>query len=258
MRRKDVVTVILIILGLGGAFLSVFGFAQDRMVMAVGGGALFLVSLTGAKVVQRRWRQQREQGLRRVALEMGFQFSEQAPSDSPEWFGPLSLGPGITTNVLWGEWRGNRVTAFDETWSEQPFGTYELEDRVEETRSAAVTPAPQAFPATVIRSKSSGAKLVSDRSGEVRQVLLGGALDESFEVSTEDATFARKLVDEEMEAWLLSAGQGLTFEVVGSWALCSAKEGLEPLDPEWIRRLIEAVVDFRDRLPAETLPDGGS
>jgi hypothetical protein len=155
---------------------------------------------------------------------------------------PLSLfSRGQDTeivDVLWGSWRRLDVKVFEYRSGDVP------SDAAPTRRFAcALGPAPAEWPALSVEPEAF--LTPAAERGSMRTVRLGGGFEGRFEVRSDDEPFARQLLDQAVQEWMLGSADPWGFEVNGRLVLAyRPAEGPVPTT-----EALEALGGFLDRIP---------
>jgi hypothetical protein len=171
---------------------------------------------------------------------LGFQ---RSPTDPFGLVGyPLSLfsrgQDGEIVDVLWGSWRRLDVKVFEYRSVDGPSDTAP-------TRrfACALGPAPKEWPALSVEPEEF--LTPAHERGTMRTVRLGGALDGRLDVRSDDERFARQLLDQRLQDWMLASADPWGFELNGRLVLAyRPAEGPVPTT-----EALEALGGFLDRIP---------
>jgi hypothetical protein len=186
-----------------------------------------------------RVRRRRREAFATLALQLGLTYSAEDPfgiASSP--FPLMEFGPERhVENVMWGIWQGIDIRAFD-YWLGQPAG----EDERHEVFECAIVPLELTADGLTVYHGST----IVDKMGMTHIQFESEEFNRVYQVRSMDKKFANDLIDERMMAWLLDAGSGYAFEVVGSQMLCySVKKAPTDFVP-----LLGTAKGFVDHIPS--------
>jgi len=164
---------------------------------------------------------------------------------------PLALltraGGGRQTDVMDGRWGSLDVRVFDHTYA--PSVTIDG------------TPSERTFTCALTRAARGGPRLVvepeafltpaPDRA-QLAEVELGmERFDAAFDVRSDDAGFARALLDQDLTSWLLAQGERWGFEVSGDLVLLFAPGA----GRDGRREVLDALSELLDQIPSRDAID---
>lgn len=207
------------------------------------------IALAAVAVFVYSWyrKKKRREAFRRFALRHRLEYSERDP------FGLIGLpftlfrkgdGRGIE-NVVWGEWRGLPMRAFDHWYYDEHTDSEGRTSRSYHRHSCVLVELAAAFPHLSIGREGFLSRL-ADHVGFRDIELESGEFNRTFQVAASERRFAYELIDARMMRWLLDLRIRGVFEVVGGWLLAYV-EGRR--DPPAFAPVIEMANAFRDRIP---------
>jgi len=191
-------------------------------------------------------KQRRRQRFALIARQLGLSYAPEDPFGLLGW--PFVLftrgdGQGIE-NVVWGEWQGVSLHAFD-------FWFYDETTDANGHRSRSYT----RFDCAVANIDAACPSMTLDRENLLTRIADALALKDiqfesdefnrAFNVKSSDPAFANAFVDARMMTWLLSADRGYAFEVVGNRMLVAGPR----VDPLSLVPLLGTLKAFRDQVP---------
>lgn len=147
-------------------------------------------------------------------------------------------------NVLWGEWQGLAVRAFDYWYYDESTDSNGRSSRTYSRFCCALVPVGAACPRLAIEEENVLTRLADaftfdDIGFESEE------FNRRFDVRGGDERFAHALVDARMMDWLLRHGNGYAFEVVGNRLLCWIRR----VSPASFVHLLGTTKGFRDQIP---------
>jgi len=170
---------------------------------------------------------------------LGFQ---RSPTDPFGLLGyPFSLfsrgQDGEIVDVVWGSWRRLDVRVFEYRSADSPG------DAPTRRFVCVLGPAPAEWPALSVEPEAF--LTPAAERGPMRTVQLGGAFEGRFDVRSDDEPFARQLLDQAVQEWMLASADPWGFEVNGRLVLAyRPAEGPVPAT-----EALEALGGFLDRVP---------
>lgn len=207
----------------------------------------FVIIVIAALILAYRAKQKRLAAFVMAATQLGLTYTAEDP------FGTLSLpfqlfrkgdGRGVE-NVLSGTWQGTDVRAFDYWYYEES-----TDSKGGTSRSYS------RFDCVILEFDASGSPLTIDPENLLTRLadhlalhdiqFESGAFNDAFNVKSEDRKFANDLIDARMQQWLLTHGDGFSFEVAAERLLCSCRQ----IDPTGFVTLLGTAKGFRDQVPA--------
>jgi hypothetical protein len=210
---------------------------------------LFLIFAVVAGVVAFLRRQrtlERHEQLGALALAEGLDFSIDDPFDTlGEPFALLRRGDGRgVENVLWGEWKGLQIRAFDYWYYEESTDSKGHTSRSYSRFDCVLTRIDASGPALQISEENLFTRLADALT--FRDIEFESEeFNRRFTVRG-DERFATAICDARMMDWLLRHGDGYAFEVVGDRLLCSCRR----VAPAGMIHLFGTVKTFREQIPS--------
>lgn len=207
---------------------------------------VFVLGATGIAIASILLKQRRRDQFSAFARQFGFQYSVQDP------FGLLGLpfvlfrrgdGRGIE-NVVWGDWNGTDLTAFDYWYSEEASSSSGAGSKSTHRFECVVTEIEAACSALSISPEDLLSRL-ADGLGFGDIEFESDEFNRAFTVKSKDRKFANDFVDARMMHWLLADGGSYSFEVCGKWLLVSTGR----LRPTELVPVIGTAKAFRDQVP---------
>ncbi|HEX6580185.1 MAG TPA: hypothetical protein VF195_04870 [Actinomycetota bacterium] len=193
---------------------------------------------------QRKLARQRE--FHALALGHGLDFSIDDPFDTlEEPFALLQRGDGRgVENVLWGEWKGLEIRAFDYWYYEESTDSKGHTSRSYSRYDCVITRIDASCPALQISEENVFTRLADALT--FRDIEFESEeFNRRFTVRGADERFATALCDAPMMDWLLRHGDGYAFEVVGDRVLCSCRR----VPPAGMIHLFGTVKTFQEQIP---------
>lgn len=192
-------------------------------------------------------KKRRREAFGRFALGHGLSYSADDP------FGTISLSFGLfrkgdgrgIENVVWGEWRGTPIRAFDHWYYDESTDSEGRTSRTYYRHSCVLLEVPAAFPHLSITREGFFSRL-ADHLGFRDIEMESGEFNRTFQVGASERRFAFELIDARMMRWLLELPLEGMFEVVGGWTLAYVKGRA---DPPGFGPIIEMARAFRERIP---------
>jgi hypothetical protein len=180
------------------------------------------------------------------AASYGLQYSASDPFGVIGWpFRLFSRGDGRgAENVVWGDWQGQNVVAFDYWYFERHTDSKGHTRKTYYRFCCAQIEVPAAFPPLEVAPEGFLSRLadfvgLDDIDFELEE------FNRRWNVRSSEAKFAYELVDSRMIRWLVSLDMPISFEVVGNRVLAYQRRvpaaGLAPL--------IGVLGAFRQRIP---------
>ena len=125
-------------------------------------------------------------------------------------------------NVMWGSWQGLDVKEFDYWYYEESTDSEGRRSRSYSRFSCALAEVSLATPHVSIERENLLTRLADSLGFRDIEFELE-EFNRAFTVKAKDRKFANDLIDSRMMQWLLGAGDGWVFEVVGKWVMCYSK-----------------------------------
>jgi hypothetical protein len=194
-----------------------------------------------------RARQERIQGFRILAAQLGLTYAAEDPFGTLDEPFPLfgkGEGRGID-NMVSGTWQGLEVRAFD-YW----FYTETTDSKGNTSRSysrfdCVMLPVEAACSPLTIEHENFFTRL-ADHLAMHDIEFESDDFNKAFNVKSPDKKFANDFIDARMQSWLLANAEGLSFEVVGDRSLAIAGK----MDPSGFPALLATAQGFHDQVPA--------
>jgi hypothetical protein len=185
-----------------------------------------------------------------LAAAHGFQYSPQDPFDLTAWpFRLFTRGDGRgAENVMWGEWRGVPITAFDYWYYTEHSSSRGQRSRSFRRFSCATVEVSASFPHLEVNREGLLSTL-ADRLGLEDIELESPEFNRRYNVRAADRRFAYTLLDARMIDWLVGFDQGLAFEVLGNRVLAYRSQ----VHPHKLLPILETLEMFRQRIPRVAL-----
>jgi hypothetical protein len=207
---------------------------------------LFGVVVAALAYYQRKRKIERQQQFAALALGHGLDFSIDDPFDIlGEPFALLRRGDerGVE-NVLWGEWKGLEIRAFDYWYYEESTDSKGHTSRSYSRFDCVTTRIDASGPALQISEENVFTRLADALT--FRDIEFESEeFNRRFTVRG-DERFATAICDARMMDWLLRHGDGYAFEVVGDRLLCSCRR----VAPAGMIHLFGTAKTFREQIPA--------
>ena len=221
---------------------------------------LLLVVVVVAAVVGISYhlKQKRRQDFATMGRQLGLEYSAEDPFGLLGW--PFALfergdGQGIE-NVLSGDWQGVPVKAFDFWYYDNSTDSNGHTSRTYHRFDCAIVPVDASCPQLTIDHENVLTRLAD--AVALRDIELESeAFNRAYNVKGKDRAFATAFLDARMMAWLLEAGAGYGFEVLGNQLLVSRHR----LRPTELVPLIGTAKAFGEHVPhvvASLYPSGTS
>jgi hypothetical protein len=194
---------------------------------------------------QRKLERQRKFGA--LALGHGLDFSIDDPFDTlGEPFTHLQRGDGRgVENVLWGEWAGLEIRAFDYWYYEESTDSKGHTSRSYSRSDCVLTSVDARCPTLQISGETVFTRLADALT--FRDIEFESEeFNRRFTVKGADERFATAFCDARMMDWLMRHGDGYAFEVVGDRLLCWCRR----VAPEEMIHLLGTTKTFREQIPA--------
>jgi uncharacterized protein DUF3137 len=184
------------------------------------------------------------------AAQHGFEYSARDPFDLTAWpFRLFTRGEGQgAENVMWGEWRGVAITAFDYWYYTEQQNSRGQRSRSYRRFSCAMVEVSASFPHLEV-SREGLLSALADRLGLEDIELESPEFNRRYNVRAADRQFAYTLLDARMIDWLVSFDQGLAFEVLGNRVLAYRSR----VHPHLLLPLLGTLEMFRRRIPRVAL-----
>jgi hypothetical protein len=212
--------------------------------------ALFLVFgvlVAAVAYYQYQRKLERQRQLAALAHGHGLDFSIDDPFDTlGEPFSLLQRGDGRgVENVLWGEWQGLELRAFDYWYYEESTDQKGHTSRSYSRFDCVLTSIDARCPSLQISEENLFTRLADALT--FRDIEFESEeFNRRFTVKGHDEHFATAFCDARMMDWLLRHGDGYAFEVVGERLLCSCRR----LEPAGMIHLLGTAKTFREQIPA--------
>lgn len=205
------------------------------LVLAIAGGALSYYL-----------KAKRRQAFAAFASSYGLQYSAQDPFGLVGWpFRLFTRGDGRgAENVVWGDWQGQRVIAFDYWYYERHRDSKGQTRKTYYRFCCAQVDVPAAFPTLQVAKEGFFTRLadyvgLDDIDFELEE------FNRKWNVKANDRRFAYELIDSRMIRWLAQMDLPISFEVAGSRLLAYQRRGPVP----GLAPLIGVLLTFRERIP---------
>ena len=229
-------------------------------VLFVGIGVMAVGTLAGG-VIRSKREKEHKQSVTETAQMLGFEQGAIDPFDLHELGfyifdksreSKKTLGyeqtPGSSHDVLWGRWDDLDVKVFTYSYtsrsynsSDQTWNSTTIEYR------CCVTDLPAQFPKTSIGREGFFSRVAGALGGG--DVKTGRAdFDRTFRIKSDDESFVKRLVDEDMAAWLRTLSEDRRFEIAGSKVMCFTSDTYA--DPA---ELVGITTEFARRVPREAV-----
>lgn len=207
---------------------------------------LVVIAAIAIAVLAYRAKQRRLQGFALIARQLGLSYAPEDPFGLLGW--PFALftrgdGQGIE-NVVWGEWQGLPVHAFDFWFYDETTDSNGRTSRSYTRFDCAVVPVDAACPSLSIQHENVLTRLADALALKDLQ-FESDEFNRAFNVKSGDAAFATAFVDARMMGWLLAKGAGYGFEAVGNRLLVAGPK----IDPLQLVPLLGTAKAFRDQVP---------
>lgn len=211
---------------------------------------LIAVGVVGGVIFGLYLKAKRREAFRLFATRHGLQYSEQDPFNLLGW--PFRLfgrgeGRGIE-NVLWGNWEGGPIQAFDYWYYTETTDSKGRRSRSYRRFSCVLEDVPATFPHLEIGREDLFTRL-ADHLGLEDIEFESPEFNRRYNVKAGNRQFAYALLDARMLEWLVAFDQGLSFEVVGNRILAYGRRA----KPSGFLPLIGTARMFRDRIPRVAL-----
>jgi hypothetical protein len=206
---------------------------------------LFGVLVAAFAYYQHQRKIERQQQFGALALGHGLDFSIDDPFDTlGEPFALLRRGDGRgVENVLWGEWKGLEIRAFDYWYYEESTDSKGHTSRSYSRFDCVFTRIDASCPALQISEENVFTRLADALT--FRDIEFESEeFNRRFTVRG-DERFATAFCDARMMDWLLRHGDGYAFEVVGDRLLCSCRR----VAPAGMIHLLGTLKTFREQIP---------
>ncbi len=208
---------------------------------------VFALVAAGIAVGTWYYRRRRREAFGAFALRHGLEYSLRDP------FGLVGLpfrlfqkGDGRRVeNVLWGDWRGEPVRAFDYWYYEESTDSRGSRTRSYHRFSCVLLEIPASFPQLSIARENLITRL-ADGIGFRDIEMESEEFNRRFQIGAADRKFAYALIDARMMKWLLGLRRAVAFEVLERWVLVYVKKRMAPAG---FAPIIEMALAFRDRIP---------
>ncbi|MGH2679279.1 MAG: hypothetical protein ACRDG8_02165 [Actinomycetota bacterium] len=190
---------------------------------------------------------ERRRQLQALASGHGLEYSLDDPFDTlDEPFSLLQAGEGRgVENVLWGDWQGHEVRAFDYWYYEETSDTKGHTTRTYSRFDCVMTLVDASCPPLQISEENLFTRLADALS--FRDIEFESQeFNRRFTVKGPDEHFATAFCDSRMMTWLLRHGDGYAFEILGDRLLCWCRR----IAPAEMVHLLGAATTFRDQIPA--------
>ena len=208
---------------------------------------LFGVVVAALAYYQRKRKIERQQQFAALALGHGLDFSIDDPFDIlGEPFALLRRGDGRgVENVLWGEWKGLEIRAFDYWYYEESTDSKGHRSKSYSRFDCVLTSVDARCPSLQISEENVFTRLADvltfrDIEFESEE------FNRRFTVKGPDERFATAFCDARMMDWLLRHGDGYAFEVVGDRLLCWCRR----IEPATMIHLLGTAKTFLEQIPA--------
>lgn len=211
--------------------------------------AVVLTFLVAALVVGATWyvTHKRRQAFKAFARSHGLEYAHRDPwgiSNLP--FRLFRKGDGRSVpNMLWGQWRGEPIKAFDFEYYEERTAPNGDTARTTYRYTCVALEVEAAFPHLEIGREHALTRL-ADGLGFRDIEFESEEFNRRFQIASVDRRFAYELIDARMMQWLLSLPEKATFEVLDRWLLMAIKKRVEPVG---FAPLIEMTLGFRRQIP---------
>ena len=188
----------------------------------------------------------RREAFRAFAVGHGLDYSPDDPFGLLGW--PFRLfrrgdGRGIE-NVLWGDWDGEPMQAFDYWYYTESTDSNGRRTRSYRRFSCVLVEVGAAFPHLEMTREGVFSRL-ADHVGLEDIEFESPEFNRRYNVKAENRRFAYELLDAGMLEWLVNFDQGLSFEVAGNRILAYRNRA----KPSSLVPLIGTAMMFRDRIP---------
>ena len=206
----------------------------------------FAAAVVAVAVVSYQAKIRRQRELAALAHAHGFDFAVDDPFGTlGEAFTLLGKGDGRgVENVLWGEWQGLAVRAFDYWYYDESTDSKGHSSKSYSRFCCALVSVDAACPRLTIEEENVLTRLADALTlDDIR--FESEEFNRRFDVRGGDERFAHALVDARMMAWLMRHGDGYAFEVVGNRLLCWIRR----VSPGSFVRLLGTTKGFRDQIP---------
>lgn len=211
---------------------------------------LFIAAIVAAALIgwlAWYWGHKRREAFRAFAAQHGLEYARHDP------FGILSLpftlfmrGDGRRVeNVLWGEWRGEPVRAFDYWYYTESRDSKGNRSRTYHRFTCALLEVEAGFPPLQIGRENVLTRL-ADGLGFRDIQFESPDFNRRFQVKGKDRKFAYELIDARLMQWMAGLQIPIGVEVVGSWVVVFQGKRLPP---EGFVPVIEVAREFRRRIP---------
>jgi hypothetical protein len=190
---------------------------------------------------------ERQKQFHALALGHGLDFSIDDPFDAlGEPFALLQRGDGRgVENVLWGEWQGVELRAFDYWYYEESTDSKGHTSETYWRYDCVLAPVDAWCPSLQISEENVMTRLADvltfrDIEFESEE------FNRRFTVEGTDERFASAFCDARMMGWLLEHAEGYVFEVIGDRLLCACGR----VAPAELIHLFGTAIEFREQIPA--------
>jgi hypothetical protein len=214
--------------------------------MEIGVFVLFGLLALAAAYLAYYLKKRRREALATMALQLGLEFSADDPFGCLSYpFALLTKGDGRgAENVMWGEWQGLPLRAFDFWYYEESRDANGNRSKTYHRFSCAVTEIEAGCSHLVIDRENLLTSL-ADRMGLRDIEFESEVFNRAFNVKGKDRKFANDLIDARMMRWLLESGREFRFEVAGRWILSYSRKRR----PEDLIPLFGTLQQFRSHVP---------
>jgi hypothetical protein len=212
--------------------------------------ALFLVFgvlVAAVAYYQYQRKLERQRQLAALAQGQGLEFSIDDPFDTlGEPFSLLQRGDGRgVENVLWGDWQGLEVRAFDYWYYEESTDSKGHRSKSYSRFDCVLMLVDASCPTLQISEENVFTRLADALT--FRDIEFESEeFNRRFTVKGHDERFATAFCDARMMDWLLQHGDGYAFEVVGDRLLCWCRR----VEPGAMIHLLGTSKAFREQIPA--------
>ena len=208
---------------------------------------VFAVVVAAVAYYQYQRKLERQRQFRALALGHGLDFSIEDPFDTlGEPFALLQRGDGRgVENVLWGEWQGLELRAFDYWYYDESTDSKGHTSKSYSRFDCVLASIDARCPSLQISEENVLTRLADALT--FRDIEFESEeFNRRFTVKGSDERFATAFCDARMMEWLLRHADGYVFEVVGDRLLCACRR----VAPAEMVHLFGTATAFREQIPA--------